>query len=138
LGSVVSRVVVPLDSPRDLVLVDEAAALALDHRALVTIIAGIPRAPVLLGFAPVAYATHGADACLQARHLVEMALARTPLDVSVTHRLVEGRAHAALAHFDFEPNDLVLARQSCRAGRKLARLGRCRARFVEGATPAVA
>ena len=129
---------VPLDCPRDLVLVDEAVALAVAHRALVTIIAGIPRAPVLLGFAPVAYAAHAGDACLQARQLVEMALARTPLDVSVTHRLVEGSAHAALARFDFEPNDLVLARRSCRAGRKLARLARCRARFVEGAAPAVA
>ena len=138
MGNVVSRVVVPLDSPRDLVLVDEAVTLAMVHRALVTIIAGIPRAPVLLGFAPVAYAAHEATPASRRAELVEMALARTPLDVSVTHRLVEGSAHAALARFDFEPNDLVLARQSCRAGRKLARLARCRARFVEGATPAVA
>ena len=134
----VSRVVVPLDSPRDLVLVDEAVELAASQRALVTIVAGIPRAPILLGFAPVAYVAHDADASLQSQRLVQEALARTPPDVSVTHRLVWGSAHAVLARFEFEPNDLVLARRSCRAGRRLARLAGCRARFVEGTAAAVA
>jgi hypothetical protein len=136
---VVCRVVVPLDSPRDLVLVDEAMELAAAHRARVTIIAGIPRAvPVLVGLAPVACLPNDADPVQEGLRLVAEALSRTPPDVSVTHRLVPGSAHAALARFEFEPNDLVLARRSCRAGRRLARLARCHARFVEGPAPAVA
>ena len=75
-----------------------------------------------MGLAPVACLPNDADPVEEALRLVAEALSRTPLDVSVTHRLVAGSAHSALARFEFEPNDLVLARRSCRAGRRLARL----------------
>lgn len=115
------RILVAIDTKRDLELVPDAVTLARAHRAILEIVCGCPR------LSPFAYSTMGAVALAHQgliewqQQIIEGALRHVGKDISVRTRLIEGSAaRAVVRSMDVDYDLAVIGR----AGRRFQRLTR--------------
>jgi hypothetical protein len=94
-GHVIARVLVAVDAPEDLALIDRACAIAAEHRATLEIVGGIPSTAFTVSFVTCPKALNSeleAFSC----DLVADAVARVPRDVPLRWRHVRGCARSRL------------------------------------------
>jgi hypothetical protein len=94
---VIARVLVAVDSPDDLALVDRACRIADEHNATLELVGGIARAAPTVALVACPKALN-AELEAYSRALLAEAVARVPADTPVVWRHVRGCARRRLLH----------------------------------------
>jgi hypothetical protein len=95
--NVIARVLVAVDSPDDLALVDRACRIADEHNATLEIVGGIARASPTVALVACPKALHQ-ELEAYSRALLADAIARVPADTPLVWRHVHGCARRRLLH----------------------------------------